>query len=161
MMIEVAKNVFVGDDAAYEYGWKVADNWAHIRCCKEKGHRQFVGYTTRGCPRDDPEYYYAMRDNAIALNMVDVDSPEFFDKSMMQMGIAFAIEHSYKKLLFSCNKGESRAPSMAMLYLAIIGRIPQSSFLEAEDAFKKLYPAYNPKNGIRTYLKMNWKEYMA
>lgn len=160
-MIEVSKNVFVGSQDDAYYGWKKKDEWAFIHCCKEPFHRQFVGYVSRGCPKDNPEYLYAIRDNEIALNMVDVDNPDWFDKEMIKIAIGFALDHDDKKLLFHCNQGESRSPSIAMLYLAILDKIPREDFLTAERAFKKLYPAYNPKNGIRSHLRMNWMEYTS
>jgi hypothetical protein len=36
-----------------------------------------------------------------------------------------------------------------------------SNFLEAEAAFRKLYPAYNPKAGIRGFLIANWSAYIS
>ena len=159
-MIEVVKNVYVGDLIDAQFGWKCRDNWGFIHCAKDPWHRQFVGYSGRGCPKDSSEYLYAIRGNAIALNIVDVDNPDFFDKEMIKMAIAFACEHEDKKLLFSCNKGESRSPSIAMLYLAITGKIPGGNdFDGVEKAFKRLYSQYNPSNGIRTHLKTNWELY--
>jgi hypothetical protein len=158
-MIEVAPRVYVGNQEDAEYGWKKNDEWAFIHCAKEPYHRQFVGYLGRGCPKDNPEYLYAIRGNAIALNIIDVDDPNFFDMDSIKMAIGFALKHDDRRLLFHCNQGESRSPSIAMLYLAIIDRIPKEDFWSAEKAFKKIYLPYNPKNGIRTHIRSHWLDY--
>jgi len=158
-MIEVARDVFVGNQHDAEYGWKKNDDWAFIYCCKEPWHRAMVGYTGQGCPKDSPHYLYIIQDNALALNMVDVENPDFFAVGMISMAIGFAWNFNNRKLLFSCNQGESRSPSVAMLYLAVVESIPNGTFEEAEEAFKKLYPYYKPKNGIREHLKRNWGMY--
>jgi hypothetical protein len=160
-MIEVSKGVFVGNQQDAEYGWRKNDDWAFVHCAKMPWHKQFVGYIGNGCPKDSPEYLYAVRENAIALNQIDVDNPDFFSTEMIQAAIGFACTWSHRNLLFSCNQGESRSPSMAMLYLAISELIPNSTFKEAETAFKKLYPPYNPKDGIRIHLQQNWGNYIV
>ena len=158
-MVGVARSVFVGNLNDAEYGWKRNEEWAFIYCAKEPWHRRLVGYAGRGCPKDSPEYLYAIRDNAIALNMVDVENPEYFAKEMLDMAVGFAWNFNNRKLLFSCTQGESCSPSVAMLYLAVVESIPNGTFEEAEKDFKKRYPYYNPRNGIREHLKRNWGAY--
>lgn len=161
-MIQVLGNLFVGDDDAYDYGIRKYDNWAVIHACKERWHREFVGYKGRGCPKDSDEYYYAIRDREIALNMVDVDNPDWFNKDMIDIAMGFAAVYSKAyNILIHCNRGESRSPSLGLLYLAINGEIPNSSFNEAEIAFMKLYKFYNPKKGIRQHIKCNWDSYLS
>ena len=161
-MVQVAKGIWVGNQEDAEYGWKRKQEWAFVHACKEPWHRQFVGYTGNGAPKDNPEYYFAIRENEIALNMVDVDNPEWFDKNMIKVAIGFIAKYSSSvNVLIHCNQGQSRSPSLALLYLAIVGEIPNQTFEEAEKAFVKLYPLYNPKQGIRLHLKQNWEEYIG
>lgn len=56
-------------------------------------------------------------------------------------------DNSHNKLIH-CNQGESRGPSIAMLYLAHIGYFKSLSYHEAREIFNKLYPIYNPRNNI-------------
>jgi hypothetical protein len=159
-MIEVVKGIFVGDNDAALYGWKQEGEWAFVHACKEPWHRQFVGYVGRGAPKDSPEFYYAIRNREIALNIVDVDNPEWFNIDMIKMAIGFIAKYSDNyNVLIHCNQGESRSPSIAMLYLATTGVIPNTTFFDAELEFMKRYKFYNPKQGIRQHLIQNWAEY--
>jgi hypothetical protein len=160
-MIQVSKELFIGDDDSYDYGIRKYDNWAVIHACKERWHREFVGYKTRGCPKDSDEFYCAIRDRELALNMVDVDNPEWFNKDMIKIAMGFALKYSEAySLLIHCNRGESRSPSLGLLYLAITGEIPGDTFHSAELEFLKRYKFYNPKKGIRQHLIKNWDEYL-
>jgi len=168
-MIEIYPNVWVGDQNSQiiSYNENPFENeWYVLHCCKEPFHRQFVGYVGRGAPKDHPEYLVARRGNRMALNMVDAKSPVFFSKEMITAGLDF-LEEGYeagKKLLIHCNQGESRGPSVAMLF--VYKRILHNedaalslSFEEAEAEMKQIYPAYNPGEGIRGHLMQFWSEY--
>ncbi len=81
------------------------------------------------------------------LNMVDTDSPTFFHKEMLDQALDF-IDHmrvSEQNVLVHCNQGESRAPSIALLYMACrLNALPADSLEAAEDEFKQIYPRYRP-----------------
>lgn len=150
-MIEVIQNLFVGtqDDCKGFDG-------AIVHCCKEPYHRQMVGYTERVLPKDHKNYLWIIKGNEMALNMVDADKPEFFADSMINVALDFisAKLRDGFKVLAHCNQGQSRSPSIAMLYMK--DRLPDD-FTEAEEQFKQIYPMYNPKNGIREYVKVHWR----
>ncbi len=167
-MIEIYPNVFCGDQHDFDgakgpMGTKI-DGWYVLHCCKEPYHREFVGYTGRGAPKDSPEYLFARRGNRMALNMVDAPKPEFFSPDMITAGLDF-LEEGYKagkQLLIHCNQGESRGPSVAMLFVAkrIIHEHGYTyTFNEAEADIKIIYPTYNPGEGIRAHLQQCWGEY--
>lgn len=161
-MIEITRGIFVGNDEDAKYGWRKEENWAFVHACKEPWHRQFVGYQGRAAPKDSDEYYYAIRGREIALNMVDVDNPDWFHMETIKLTIGFIIKHSENyNVLIHCNQGESRSPSLGLLYLATIGEIPNETFEAAELAFMRKYKFYNPRPGIREHLKRHWKEYMT
>lgn len=65
-----------------------------------------------------------------------------------------------KQVLVHCNQGMSRSAGIALLFLAQQGLIAQSSFIEAEQQFKVLYPPCNMAMGIRGFLIQNWASYM-
>ena len=54
-MIEIAPNLFVGNQLDYERTAKFG-NWAIVQACKEPYHRAAVGYNGMGAPRDHAEY---------------------------------------------------------------------------------------------------------
>jgi len=161
-MIEVYPKIWVGDAWDYEtYASRFYD-FAVVHACKEPYHRQAVGYRGRAAPKDHPEYLVAQRDNRLMLNMIDSDNPDFFSQVMIWQALKFIEEHhgNHWRVLIHCNQGESRGPSLAMLYLsAWLGVIPNESLEEAEQRFRKLYPNYHPKAGIRGHLQECWEQY--
>ncbi len=161
-MKEVYPNLFVGSQIDYEEIVAGQEGWMVLHACKEPYHRQALGYSGRAAPRDNPEYLVARRGNRLILNMVDVDNPDFFDKGMIDAGLNFIDEalQNHKKILIHCNLGESRSPSIALLYMASrLGVLPCESLQIAEIEFKKKYPEFNPKPGILGFLEKNWDYY--
>jgi hypothetical protein len=161
-MIEVYPNLFVGNQDDYDFNVSRQECWAVVHACKEPYHRQALGYSGRGAPKTHPEYLVARRGNRLILNVVDADDPAFFAKSMIDQALDFIDEHinSGQKVLVHCNLGESRSPAIALLYMAARrGALPTESLEAAEQQFKHLYPAYNPKPGIRGHLNQYWREY--
>jgi hypothetical protein len=162
-MIEVYNNLFVGDQNDYEFNVSKQDGWAVVHACKEPYHRQELGYRSLGAPKDHPEYLVARRGHRLLLNIVDANDPSFFAKEMISQALDFIDEalSSGQKVLVHCNQGESRSPSIALLYLAArAGAIPKESIDEAEKKFISLYPLYNPKPGLREHLRQNWLYYL-
>jgi hypothetical protein len=176
-VIEIYQNIFVGDEqdfyrVNFDFANCMEEEWHILHCCKDPFHRAFVGYVGRGAPKESPEYLFARRGNRMALNMVDAKSPEFFSKEMITAGLDF-LEEGYKagkKILIHCNRGESRSPSVAMLF--VFRRILKATsndgertayafttFEEAEAEMKQIYPAYAPADGIRGHLMQYWNEY--
>jgi len=119
-------------------------------------------YQSRGAPKDHPEYLVARRGNRLILNIVDADNPAFFAKEMIDAALDFTDKALARglKVLIHCNQGESRSPSIALLYMAArLGALPTESLYAAEEQFRKLYPRYNPKPGIRGHLYQHWQLY--
>jgi len=160
-MIEIHKNLFVGNETDYEQSVKGQRDWYIIHACKEPYHRALLGYKGRGAPKNHPEYLYAIRNNRLFLNIVDVDDPTYISEIIINESLKFidAALRTGKKCLVHCNIGESRSPSIGLLYLAYKSIIHVGSFIEAEQSYRLIYPAYNPKNGIRSFLQMNWHKY--
>lgn len=140
-----------------------------LGCCKEPLHRRFArldgaqedGYTTRSMPSDNSEYLWAERSHALYLNMVDAREPKFFSKELFDKAIDF-IEKEIKDerdVLIVCNKGESRSPSIAFLYMLGKGYFDGiDDFEEAIEKFKnEYYPTYNPGIGIYVAIRDYWR----
>jgi len=161
-MTQVHPKLFVGTEQDYELLVKDRPGWAVVHACKEPYHRQLLGYTGRGAPKDNPEYLVARRGDRLYLNLVDTEDPAYVSDVIVHAAIDFIGEAlaAGKDCLVHCNLGESRSPSLGLLYLASVGAIPNASLPEAEAAFLKLYPAYRPKAGMRLYLAAHWAEYV-
>lgn len=152
-MIEVAPRLFVGGGPDYE-AVRDEPGWSILTCAKEPWHREALGYTGRGAPKDSKEYLFAYRFNRLILNMVDAPQFMFFNPAMVEEGLTFVSEalHYGKKVLIHCNQGNSRAPGMALLYMQRHNLVDQH-YEAALAHFKSIYPAYEPGKGIDDYVK--------
>ena len=162
-MVEVCPNLFIGSASDYEMlAQTTSDRWV-VHACKEPYHRQLLGYTGRAAPRSHPEYLVGRRQNRLFLNLVDADDPAYIPKEIIDCALSFVGEAlaSGSRALVHCNLGESRSPSIGLLYLAThTDRISRDSLAEAERGFRALYPFYNPKAGIRGFLLAHWSQYV-
>jgi protein-tyrosine phosphatase len=92
-----------------------------------------------------------------------VDMPiEFqprFTNPMMSAALTFINTHiGDKRVLIHCNQGQSRSPSLGLVYLATKNVISSTSYQAAVNDFISLYKNYNPGTGISLYLQHNWQD---
>ena len=160
-MKEVYKNIYVGNQNDY-YSANTSEG-AVVHACKDPFHKELVGYRGNLSPSHS-NYALIEQSNRLALNLVDMDtfSDAYFEhhKKMLVHTIDFINRKikEGKKMLIHCNQGQSRAPSIAMLYLASIGIFNYDSFEETELLFKTNYPEYNPRINIRENIRRSWSE---
>lgn len=163
-MTEIVNNVFVGSEQDY-YAIQKELNWAILHCCKNPFHCQFVGYRGSISPKH-PDYALKRIDNEMALNLVDMDrfSANYldFNKEMFKTAFSFLDEYRINgyKLLIHCNQGESRGPTLGMLYAARLGAFNYVDFDSTVQAFRTIYPFYNPKNNIYLTTKNLWNYFV-
>lgn len=161
-MIEITPNLYVGSQIDYENEVRHEQGWYVIHACKEPYHREALGYTGRAAIKDHPEYLIARRGNKLILNLVDVDNPDYISKDIIDAAIDAICENlSSKKVLLHCNQGCSRSATIGLLYLHFIDILSTDNFNEAELQYLKLYPHYNPANGMRTFALNNWDNYKS
>ena len=158
-MHQIADKLWVGSADDFKQLDQFGTEWAILHAAKTQ-HKAMVGYTTNAAPQG-AEYYSARRDKRLALNMIDAPKPEFFHKPMVDQGIAFIAEQlaalkDPDQCLIVCDKGQSRAPSMGMLYLA--PTLPED-FEAAEAKYREICPQYAPATGIREFARANWTAY--
>jgi hypothetical protein len=150
-MIEVHTNLFVGNQDD-ELSIKDQEGWYIIHACKEPYHRQALGYTGRGAPKDHPEYLIARRPGRLILNLVDVDDVKYIDPKIIDAALVAIHSHRFThKVLIHCNQGLSRSPSIALLYLH------QHFQITLED-FRQIYPNYAPAKGMADYVSQHWDQ---
>ncbi len=129
---------------------------AVVHACKFPCHRSVVGYQNQIC-KDHPCYLAVEKDGDLYLNIIDPPLPLFQPKSF-EIFFDFVDRHLHKKpLVIHCNKGESRAPSLALLVMAKrMFNLPCNSYADARAEFEKRYN-YNPGKGISRFLEENWE----
>jgi hypothetical protein len=160
-MIEVYQNLFVGSQND-EVAIRGLSGWFVVHACKEPYHRQALGYTTAGAPKNHPEYLLAVRPGRLILNLVDVDKVSFIAPDIVNAALnAIRDNIGSSKVLIHCNQGMSRSPAIAFLYLLkytdVLG---VTDHTQAVLAFQTLYPCYVPAKGMADYVMLNWDKYL-
>jgi predicted protein tyrosine phosphatase len=160
-MIEVYKNLFIGNEIDFERNVKQQPGWIIVHACKEPYHRQALGYRGQACAKTHPEYLFALRSNRLFLNLVDVDDPSWVSPIIVDEAIRFLDEGLKKgqKALVHCNQGMSRSAGLGLLYLAHIGQFGDADFVTAEMKYRELYPPYRPAGGIHGFCMQSWDKY--
>ena len=163
-MIEIHSNLYIGHQGDYEYQVKGKDGWAVVHACKEPYHRDLLGYTGRGAPKDHPEYLFSDQGSRLYLNLVDAPDPAYIPKAIVDKALAFTHEKLWEglKVLVHCNQGESRGPGIGFLYLLrYTEALPKTSLDDALAKFRWIYPAFHPSGGISGFIAAHWEEYAA
>lgn len=159
-MVEIHPNLYIGNENSCS--WHPSSGWAMIHACKHPCHRKAVGYKSN-LSSSHPNYLIWERGNHLVLNMVDMEkelSPKFTNP-IMKAAMSFIEKQVPKnKILIHCNLGQSRSPSIGLIYLARIGVIENSSYQNAKIDFRRLYSKYQPGLGIATYMRRHWSTLM-
>ncbi len=160
-MKKIYNNLYIGNLMDYEGEVKNQTGWATVHACKEPYHRQLLGYTKKGAPKNHPDYFFADRGDRLYLNIVDAPNPNFIPAEIIDKAIDYiSIKlKENKKILVHCNQGMSRSAIIGLLFLASINFFMKMDFNEAEKEYLKLYPDYNPGVGVRKFAQQNWDKY--
>ena len=155
-MKEIYQNLYIGTENDCSVGR--VSGYAVIHACKHPCHVGAVGY--RGnLPKSHPYYLILEKEKHLYLNMVDMEqelSP-IYTNPIFKSALSFIDRHiKDDKILIHCNQGQSRSPSIGLVYLANNGIITNKSFHEAAIAFKDVYRDFMPGKGISEYLSRNW-----
>lgn len=162
-MREIAPNLFVGSALALAKADNgsngIADDWFVVSAAKEPFHREAIGYTGRALDKEHPEYLMARRPNRLILNLVDVPDPAYIREEIVTEALR-SIDDALadgKKVLVHCNQGQSRAPTLGLMWLrqsdpAYAGL----TFDEGIELFRTAYPDYAPAGGMEGYARAHW-----
>ena len=120
-----------------------------------------LGYKGRGAPKDSDEYLIAERGNELCLNLIDAEDPKYIPAVIMVTAVEEIQYHvdEGRKIFVHCNEGKSRAPGIVFLYLVLENMIGISTYEQAIEEFKKVYPLFEPAKGMYEYLKEAYAEY--
>jgi hypothetical protein len=154
-MFEVHPNLYIGSLSHCFHDNR--NDWAVVHACKSPCHQRAVGY--RGSlHRNHPQYLVFERGNHLFLNIIDPPQPLFMPPLFIE-SLNFIEKHiPNKKVLIHCNLGCSRAPSIALLFLAKRAKaISSTNYRDAVADFVKIFPYYQPQSGIVIYLERNWE----
>lgn len=164
-MHKILEHLYVGTAAEVPF---VKDfGWSILGACKEPLHRENArlrgaehdGYTARAMLKDEPEYLWAERTNALYCNLIDTPNPDYIPDEIINKSLQF-IDNELKagqNVLVACNKAESRSPSIVFMYMISQGMFDTAEcWAEAFSQFKNIYFSYKPNNGFFEYTKSFW-----
>lgn len=148
-MLEVYKNLFIGDILDYE-NYRNDTDFKILSACKNPCHKEMCGYS-KDLDKNSVDYFYKENDRQLALNIVD-GAKNTFSLILFTKAFEFIDKHLAfgNKVLVHCNKGESRSATIVLLYLIRIGYMPSDMNI-AGSVFKTRYNGYNPSFGIQEF----------
>lgn len=170
MLVELEPWLFIGGDEDCGLALanqRVFQSWAAIlHVAKWPCHARAVGYGYDSkvvLAKTHPEYLWAERPGSLYLNVVDAPIPifrlEIFTRALDYIDAMLGEDAQGRRILLHCNEGLSRAPSLALLYLAKRAELlPNDSFAVAREAFLTKYPLYAPGAGLGAFLTERWGE---
>ncbi len=128
---------------------------AVVHACKTPCHKNEVGYE-KNLSSDHPDYLARDTGHHLYMNLIDPPVP-LFKLESFDIFLGFVDrEITERPVLIHCNQGRSRAPSLALLYMAKrLELLPPESYEAARGAFEQEYP-YSPGRGIEVFLAENW-----
>lgn len=153
-MIPIYERIKIGTEESCCPG---SPRLAVVHACKSPCHQRAVGYGGN-LPSTHPNYLALELAHDLYLNIIDPTIPLFKLETFTRfLRFATLQYESGAELLIHCNQGESRAPSLALLFLAKrLNAIPNRSFSDAKPAFSALYPNFRPGLGIERFLSEQW-----
>jgi len=126
-------------------------------------HKQYHHWE-KASPSDHRCYVLHREEDLFSLNWVDGPAQYFNYQDKGPENVRFAIGFiaqalaKGKKVFICCDQGQSRSPSIALLYLAFDNIINRESYQKAKEDFMKFYPEYRPGEGIQQFLSKHWSE---
>lgn len=120
-------------------------------------HQSVIGWQGRGCDPKHPYYLFKREEDAIYLNMIDGEDPIYVNDVMINAALEFIHDQisNEKEVFVYCSLGESRSPSIALMYLLENNLIVKSA--NTIQVFKsEYYSNYLPKSGNLLYIKRRW-----
>lgn len=157
-MIQITDWLYCGSGADVSEFLEDHPNGRIIHAAKDPWHRDLLGYTTRGAPKGDPEYLYALRGNELALNLVDSPKREYISDECFIKAAHYLNEwhgDDGGPVLVHCNQGHSRGPGVVFYDMIQHDMFDTcADFEEAVEHFiDNYYTDFNPGNGVREFLK--------
>lgn len=147
-LVKLDTNIYIGDDNDVEYARQ--HNLRILHCAKRPWHVYMAGDKLS---HDDPNYMYIEKDGEAALNLVDSDdyAEQFQELFNVAIQKAFAfLDEVDCPVFIHCNKGESRSPAIALLYIHH-KRLSEKTFDELLDIYN-----FKPRGGIYNFVKRAW-----
>lgn len=154
MRTKILTGLYVGDRSDCR---AVGEDWTVIHACKHHCYVNKVGQPSK----DAPNYLSYQEGAHLYLNLIDPKLP-LFQRKIFEDFLTFARNEwpSGRPMLIHCSLGKSRAPTLALLFLAkVLCKIRNTSFDDAWIDFELLTKqTYTPGEGIELWMREHWHE---
>jgi protein tyrosine phosphatase len=92
------------------------------------------------------------------INWVDLPDSKSFDLKTFNDALFWMKENNSedKNMFVHCDWGQSRSPTLVMVFMAKVLKVLPDNFFDALEEFKILYPEYITPSGISKFTKENW-----
>lgn len=150
-------NIYIGKRA--DAHLRNDPSWAVVNTAKTV-HCEALGWGSQP-PKAHPSYLAYEDGQFLSFNWVDGPAhlykwsgPQSFRRALDFIDRWYDTRH----VLINCDQGQSRSPTVALLYLAKrLHRLPNESFAVAREAFMTIFPSYAP-SGIADFVSEHWDE---
>ncbi len=133
-----------------------ASSAALVHACKHPCHSNQVSGKGQVSPAH-PLYLAVEAPRQLFLNLIDPPRPLFRPESFLIFARWMAGQVLIDAAVtIHCNEGRSRAPALALFWLAISGAIRNESFDTALDVYLGIDREFRPGRGIERFLRENW-----
>jgi hypothetical protein len=159
-MIQISKHLFVGCLADLREFSLEDDAIVHAT---QTIHYRIMGWnrTTNKPDKQHPNYILWEDKNRLSVNWVDGGAYLYKwsgVKTFIRILDFIDMWIEERKVFIHCDQGQSRSPTLGLLYLAKRKHsIASDTFLSASKEFREIYSLYQPK-GIGDYVKQHWNE---
>jgi protein tyrosine phosphatase len=99
-------------------------------------------------------------DDELYINWVDLPDSKSFDLNTFNNALSWMKEKYSENvnLFVHCNWGQSRSPTLVMVFMVKVLKVLPDNFFDALEEFRILYPDYITPSGISSFVKENWEE---
>lgn len=153
----IINGIYVGDSQAYD-SVRANPEWSYLLAA-QSFHREHLGYTGRGAPKDSPHYLWHEDGHTLRLNLVDADNVRFIDDRVIEKALVWCLGEygQHRTVLLACDKGQSRSPTLAIMLLRRLGKLDWATCDFARERMDQILGgSYRPNKGMRDYLERWW-----
>lgn len=169
-MKRIVEHLYVGtvDDVPFAQ----QSEMSILGACKNPLHRQHArlsgaseeGYVGKAIPKDEPEYLYAERDHALYLNLIDARDVKYIPDEVINKALEFIDKEieAGRDVLIADNKCESRAPSIALMWMVKNGYFNDMHDMNLMICLIEQHSGvrFNQREGMKKFTKRFIDEYL-
>jgi protein tyrosine phosphatase len=141
-------NLYLGSKNDY-YLTEDKTDWVFVHCCNSFYKNLDQKYQNNN--------KVAIINRDLYIDWEDLPDINSFEISDFILAMDFLDKYiETNKILIHCDWGQSRSPTLVLVYLAKRLKLIPNTFIGALEKFVKIYPDYHLPSGISKFVKLNW-----